>query len=77
MAKVSTLDMSYAQIKIVEKAVGIPVQRWGSDPDVSVLDIYCHILAATSGEPYESFAAWSGQKILDAVSLDEADDPNP
>jgi hypothetical protein len=77
VAKVSALDLNDEQTTAIEKAVGIPIQRWGSDPDVSVVSIYRHLLAEVNGDGYAKYAAMSNRDILDMVTLEEGDDPNP
>lgn len=77
MSKISALDLNAEQTEVIEHAVGIPIQRWGTDPDVSVVLIFRHILAAVNGDGIERYRAMSNRQVMELVTMDEGEDPDP
>jgi len=76
MAKVSVLDLTVGQVEHIEREVGVPVNRWGTDA-ASLADIYAKVLAAANGEDEAKYKAMTMRQLVAMVSLDEGDDPNP
>jgi hypothetical protein len=72
--KVSALDLNAAQTAAVEEAVGIPIQRWGVDPDVSVADIFRHLLVQVGGVTFDQAAAMTNREVFARCTL-APDDP--
>jgi len=75
-AKVSVLDLTVAQVEVIEKDIGVPVNRWGADAP-SIADLYARILGAANGDGPERYKAMTMRALVDLVSLDEDADPNP
>lgn len=75
MAKVSVLDLTVAQVSAIERAINVPMNRWGSDV-VSMADLYSRILSAVTGRDLAEFEAMTMKQIVDMVTLDGAADPS-
>lgn len=75
MSKVSILDLTVAQVEAIETAIGVPMSKWAEAPSQAAL--YAQVLAAATGEDVETLRARSMRDLLDMVSLDASDDPNP
>lgn len=75
--KVSVLDLTVAQVEGIERGVGVPLTRWGTDVR-SMADLYARILSAATGRPEDEFRAMPMRELVALVSLDgETDDPTP
>ena len=68
-AKVSILDLTVAQVAVIEKHFGVPVSRWQADI-TSQAELYIQIMAAATGETPEKVGEMPMRDILDAVTLD-------
>jgi len=75
MAKVTTLDLTVGQVEQIEKDLGVPANRWGSEAP-SIADLYARILGAANGDGPERYKAMKLRELLALVSLDE-DEADP
>ena len=71
--KASLLDLSGKQVAAIERAVGVPVNRWDTDAPKGLL--LPAILAAVEGGKPEDYADLSLNELLERVDLGGAD-PN-
>lgn len=77
MQPVSVLDLTVSEVEQIERAVGVPVNRWGTDVG-SLADLYVRILAAATKEPEEKYRGMTMRQLVASVSLDEdTEDPTP
>lgn len=68
--KISVLDLTAAQTRDIELAVGLPVRRWRTEA-VSDTDIYIRMLSAINGEPAETYEAMPFGELIKLVAYDD------
>lgn len=74
MAKVTLMDLSVEDVDSIERAVGIPVNRWSEDAPKA--DLYARIMAAANGDDVARYRSMKLRELLALVSLDE-DEADP
>ena len=77
---INVAALPYDKVRVIEKAVGYPMQRWGDaleNGDLSSIELSAYVLAAHHDEPVETYFKWSPEKILAAVSLGDDDPQTP